>query len=416
MARARAWRAACSRYLAATQATDQSTRAQDAQPGKILHETRGGEMAALGEVPFGRYYGSVDATPLFVMLAGAYYAAPATWRSSSALAARRRGARAGSTRRRRRRRRLRRIRAARPTTGSSSRAGRTRTTPSSTPTARWPRGRSRCARCRATSTRRAWAAAESGRGARPAARGRGLALRKAEGLRARFEEQFWYEELGTYALALDGTQAALPRAGLQRRPCALDRHRRARSARAGWRETLMGERSFSGWGIRTLAAAEARYNPMSYHNGSVWPHDNALIAAGLRAATACDDLGAAAVRGDVRGQRVRRSAPAARAVLRLPAPARRGADALSGRVRAAGLGGGLGVPDAQAGAGDRDRRRAQRGRAPPHPVLPRAARRCASSAWVSARPASICCSRTIRTTSALTVLRRRGHVSVIVVK
>ncbi len=58
-------------YLAATQATT-SDPAQDAQPGKILHEARGGEMAALGEVPFGRYYGSVDATPLFVMLAGAY--------------------------------------------------------------------------------------------------------------------------------------------------------------------------------------------------------------------------------------------------------------------------------------------------------------------------------------------------------
>ena len=58
-------------YLAATQATT-SNPAQDAQPGKILHEARGGEMAALGEVPFLRYYGSVDATPLFVMLAGAY--------------------------------------------------------------------------------------------------------------------------------------------------------------------------------------------------------------------------------------------------------------------------------------------------------------------------------------------------------
>jgi glycogen debranching enzyme len=59
-------------YLAATQA-DAENPAQDAQPGKVLHETRTGEMAALGEVPFKRYYGSIDATPLFIMLAGAYY-------------------------------------------------------------------------------------------------------------------------------------------------------------------------------------------------------------------------------------------------------------------------------------------------------------------------------------------------------
>ena len=60
------------RYLASTQAVDVIPE-QDAEPGKILHETRKGEMAALEEMPFARYYGSVDATPLFVVLAGAYY-------------------------------------------------------------------------------------------------------------------------------------------------------------------------------------------------------------------------------------------------------------------------------------------------------------------------------------------------------
>jgi glycogen debranching enzyme len=99
-------------------------------------------------------------------------------------------------------------------------------------------------------------------------------------LRARFAERFWDRELETYVLALDG----------HKRPC------RVRSSNAGhalWTgiaepaharqvaETLMRDDAFSGWGIRTIATSEARYNPMSYHNGSVWPHDNALVAQGL---------------------------------------------------------------------------------------------------------------------------------------
>jgi glycogen debranching enzyme len=103
---------------------------------------------------------------------------------------------------------------------------------------------------------------------------------EADRLRARFEDAFWCDELGTYALALDGNK----------RPC------RVRTSNAGHclfsgiaaperaqrvAETLLAQESFSGWGIRTLAASECRYNPMSYHNGSVWPHDNALIAAGF---------------------------------------------------------------------------------------------------------------------------------------
>jgi glycogen debranching enzyme len=103
---------------------------------------------------------------------------------------------------------------------------------------------------------------------------------EAERLRDRFESAFWCEDLATYALALDG----------EKRPC------RVRASNAGQclfsrivstdRAHRLATQLFetdlqSGWGIRTLATGEARYNPMSYHNGSVWPHDNALIAAGL---------------------------------------------------------------------------------------------------------------------------------------
>ena len=103
---------------------------------------------------------------------------------------------------------------------------------------------------------------------------------QADRLRAHFEQSFWCEERGTYALALDGNKL----------PC------RVQSSNAGQvlfsgiassdrakriAEALMTPECFSGWGVRTISTAERRYNPMSYHNGSVWPHDNALIALGL---------------------------------------------------------------------------------------------------------------------------------------
>jgi glycogen debranching enzyme len=104
--------------------------------------------------------------------------------------------------------------------------------------------------------------------------------REARSLKEKFEQFFWLEDLGTYALALDG----------MKKPC------RVRASNAGHclfagivseerarrvAETLMSADFYSGWGIRTLAVSEARYNPMSYHNGSVWPHDNAVIAKGF---------------------------------------------------------------------------------------------------------------------------------------
>ena len=103
---------------------------------------------------------------------------------------------------------------------------------------------------------------------------------QAESLRQKFEAQFWCEELATYALALDGAK----------RPC------RVISSNAGQllftgiasadraqrvADTLLSPATFGGWGIRTVGSAESRYNPMSYHNGSIWPHDNALIAMGF---------------------------------------------------------------------------------------------------------------------------------------
>src|SRR5690606_26257454 len=102
----------------------------------------------------------------------------------------------------------------------------------------------------------------------------------AEHLRQQFEHAFWDPAIGSDVLALDG----------DKQPCAVRASnaghclwtglaRPERAARVV--ALLMGERMFSGWGIRTLAAGEQRYNPLSYHNGSVWPHDNALVAMGM---------------------------------------------------------------------------------------------------------------------------------------
>jgi glycogen debranching enzyme len=96
----------------------------------------------------------------------------------------------------------------------------------------------------------------------------------------RFDAAFWNETLGTYALALDGAK----------RQCAVRSSNAGhalftgiapRSRAGSVARTLMAPEGFSGWGIRTLSTSEVRYNPMSYHNGSIWPHDNALIAAGF---------------------------------------------------------------------------------------------------------------------------------------
>ena len=106
--------------------------------------------------------------------------------------------------------------------------------------------------------------------------------RQAESLRNRFHAAFWSEELGSYALALDGLK----------RPCLVPVSNAGQVLRSGLAsprhavlvsDLMMSPRLFSGWGIRTVGDDAVRYNPMSYHNGSIWPHDNALIGAGLGA-------------------------------------------------------------------------------------------------------------------------------------
>jgi glycogen debranching enzyme len=104
--------------------------------------------------------------------------------------------------------------------------------------------------------------------------------RQARALRANFEKSFWCDQLGTYVLALDGhkrqCRVRTSNAG-HALFCRIASEEHARAVVA----SLLSEQMFSGWGIRTVGATESRYNPMSYHNGSVWPHDNALIGMGF---------------------------------------------------------------------------------------------------------------------------------------
>ncbi|HEY9364404.1 MAG TPA: amylo-alpha-1,6-glucosidase [Chitinophagaceae bacterium] len=266
------------KFLAVMQATDLNPL-KDAEPGKIMHETRNGEMSNTGEVPFKEYYGTIDATPLFVMLAGMYYE---------------------------------------------------RTEDVQTITDIWPNIKAALAwindygdldgdgfveykhKAENGLTNQGWKDSydsimyEDGElceppialcevqayvyGAKKYAAKLALIFndneladrmkKEAKEMKKKFNDEFWDEDLGCYVLALDKNKKPCRVVSSNAGQCLFTGITDKSKAKI-MAKRLTQEDIYSGWGIRTLSSTAVRYNPMSYHNGSVWPHDNALIAYGL---------------------------------------------------------------------------------------------------------------------------------------
>jgi glycogen debranching enzyme len=265
------------KYLAKKQAVEFEP-SKASEPGKILHEARMGEMAALNEIPFGQYYGSVDSTPLFLMLAGAYWRRmadsdlirelwPAIQKSIAWL----------------------------ETFGDPDGDGFLEYTPHKEGLRNqgWKDSQDSISHADGSLAEGSIALCEV-QGYCYAAKTEAAAIARFMGeeklaekllneaaiLKEAFNREFWDDEMGVFVLALDG----------DKKPCRVLSSNAGHALFSGIAEPgkalktaqlLTSVRMFSGWGIRTLAEGEALYNPISYHNGSVWPHDNAMIAGGM---------------------------------------------------------------------------------------------------------------------------------------
>ncbi len=268
------------RYLARHQGTREDPWTEE-QPGKIMHEIRRGELARAGEIPHVPYYGTVDATPLWLVLLHEVW----RWTGDEAL-----------------------VRSMLPHAeraltwidrygdvdgdgfveyrGHTGRGGglTNQGWKDSVDGVPWPDGRlpeppialvevqGYVYDAKARMATLYEALGDTARAAQLA--------RDATALRTAINARFWLEELGTYALALDGAKRPIPTVTSNAGHLLWSRVPDAtRARRVG--ETLLAPDMVSGWGIRTLSARHPVYNPMSYHNGSVWPHDNAIMSLGL---------------------------------------------------------------------------------------------------------------------------------------
>ncbi|MDQ3548952.1 MAG: amylo-alpha-1,6-glucosidase, partial [Chloroflexota bacterium] len=267
------------RFLASVQgAHDNPSRAE--QPGRIVHEVRFGDLSRRGVIPFARYYGTVDATPLFLLMLSEYL----DWTADDGLL---------DELRPNVERALEWIATAGDSDGDGfvdyeRRAGGgliNQGWKDSHDSLEHLDGSPVCGPIALIEVQGYVYAARAGLARHLERRGerkRAEELRAgAEALRARINERFWMPEHDYYAEALDGDGRQL--AGIASNAAHLlscgvpdDRQAAAIVAR------LFKPDMFSGWGIRTLSSAMPHYNPVSYHRGSVWPHDNGFALWGLR--------------------------------------------------------------------------------------------------------------------------------------